>query len=231
METLDAVTREGRERLYPSLTNPNWLILRCRRQIFQEWLAKIGGVDLRVLDVGGRIQPYRPLFESRIQHYVALDVRQSPLVNVVARGEDIPFARNLFDLVICTQVLEYVPEPNALIAKIHEVLKPGGCLLLSAPAVFPRDSEQDLWRFSPASLRLLLRCFPEVEIAAEGSSVAGLLRSIGVSSVMLARPALVRRFFCFTLVPALNVLAAAVESIFKFSNDQFTANFSVLARK
>jgi len=231
METLNDVTREGKERLNPSLTNPNWLILRRRRQIFQKWLAKIEDPGSRVLDVGGRIQPYRSLFRTPLEQYVAIDRRPSPLVSVVARGEEIPLAGNLFDVVICTQVLEYVPDPGIFIGEIRRVLKPGGFLLLSAPAVFPRDSEYDLWRFSPGNLTSLLRSFREVEIAAEGSSIAGLIRSVGVCLVMLARPTFIGELLCFTLVPLMNVVGAAVESIFKPSNDQFTSNFSVLARK
>ncbi len=212
METLETVNREGRERLNPSLTNPNWLVLRRRREIFRKWLARVDGRDLDVLDVGGRIQPYRPLLQGRLRRYVAVDLRQTPLVNVVARGEQIPLASAQFDLVICTQVLEYVPEPAAVIAEIHRVLKPGGCLLLSVPAVFPRDSDHDSWRFLPESLRYLLRSFHDVEVASEGSSVAGFFRTVGVCLVMFARPAFLGRLLRFTLIPAMNITAVSLES-------------------
>jgi SAM-dependent methyltransferase len=231
METLDTVNREGRERLHPSLTNPSWLVLRRRREIFRKWLARVDGHDLDVLDVGGRIQPYRPLLEGRVRRYVAVDLRQTPLVNVVGRGEQLPLAGARFDLVICSQVLEYIPEPAAVIAEIYRVLKPGGFLLLSVPAVFPRDSDNDRWRFLPESLRYLLRSFCEVEVVAEGSSIAGFFRTANVCLVMFARPALVRMLLQFTLIPLLNVAAAALESVSGSSSDQLAANFSAFARK
>jgi SAM-dependent methyltransferase len=231
METLDIVNREGRERLYPSLTNPSWLVLRRRREIFRKWLARVDGRNLDVLDVGGRIQPYRPLLEGRIRRYVAVDLRQTPLVNVVARGEQIPLASAQFDLVICTQMLEYIPEPVAVIAEIYRVLRPGGVLLLSVPAVFPRDSDHDLWRFLPESLRYLLRSFCDVEVAAEGSSIAGFFRTASVCLVMFAKPALFRTLLRFTLVPVLNVTAASLEALSGSSNYQFAANFSAFAKK
>jgi len=231
METLHAVKHDGKERLYPSLTNPNWLILRRRRQIFQNWLVGLKDSNLCVLDLGGRIQPYRPLLEGRLGRYVAIDLRQGPLVDVVARGEQIPFVSGQFDLVICTQVLEYIPEPAVVLAEVRRVLKPGGRLLLSAPAVFPRDSDHDLWRFSPGSLRSLLRDFQDVELRAEGSSFIGLVRTFNVCSVIFAKPAWLGRVLRFTLVPVLNVGAHAFESLFLPSNDQFAANFSVFARK
>ena len=231
METLDAVKREGKDRLCPSLTNPNWLILRWRREIFKAWLAAIPGTNLRVLDIGGRIQPYRPLLESRIARYIAIDVRRSPLVDVVALAERIPLSDAEFDLVICTQVLEYIQDPAALIAEVHRILKPGGSLLLSAPAVFPRDSDEDLWRFSPASLRLLLRGFSYVAIAPEGSSLTGFVRTASVCLVRFAKPAFLGKVFRFTLVPAMNVVMRALELILATENDQFTANFSAIATK
>jgi SAM-dependent methyltransferase len=230
MENLDTVNREGRNRLYPSLTNPNWLVLRRRREIFRGWLGRLDSHTLNVLDVGGRLQPYRPLIERKVKTYVSIDLRHSPLVNIVARGEQLPIAANRFDLVICTQVLEYVREPVVLIAEMQRVLRSGGYLLLSAPAVFPWDSDHDLWRFMPGSLRWLLRSFREVEIKPEGSSIAGLFRSTNVCLVSVS-PSLLSKILRFTLVPVLNIVAAVFELVFAPSNDQFSANFSVFAKK
>ena len=231
VETLEEVTRAGRERLFPSLTNPNWLILRKRREIFQAWIARLPNDNLSVLDVGGRIQPYRALLEGRLRKYIAVDLRRTPLVSVVARGEEIPLASAHFDLVICTQVLEYAAEPARLVAEIHRVLKPGASLFLSAPAIFPRDCEHDSWRFLPRSLKNLLHSFRDVEIVPEGSSIAGFFRTICIGTVMLARPALLSKLLSFTLIPVLNLSGFFCETIFRNSNDQFAANFSVFARK
>src|SRR5258708_17095351 len=231
METLEAVQRESKERLYPSLTNPNWLVLRRRRQIFQRWIARLETSDLAVLDVGGRVQPYRLLLEGKLRRYVAIDLRRTPLIGVRARAEQMPFSSAQFDLVICTQVLEYVPDPAAAIAEIYRVLRPGGCLLLSVPAIFPRDSEQDSWRFLPAGLRIQLRSFKRVEIASEGASVAGLFRTFAVWLTMLVRPAFAGILLRYTAIPLLNLTAVSLESWVAISYDQFAANYSALAEK
>ena len=231
METLDSVNREGKQRLYPSLTNPNWLVLRRRREIFRRWLDRVPGGDLMVLDLGGRIQPYRPLVDERVRGYVALDLRRTPLVSVVARGEQIPFGSGWFDLVISTQVLEYVPEPAAVIAEIHRVLKPGGCLLLSVPSVCPTDAEDECWRFLPGALRHLLSKFESVEIVAEGGSVTGFFRSITACMNIFARFPAVRALFRYTVFPTVNILGLMAEKISRSRNDQFAANYSAYARK
>ena len=229
--SVEELLKTANQRLYPSLTNPNWLVLRRRREIFQKWIGRETVRELNVLDVGGRVQPYRPLLEGRIQRYLAVDLLKTPLVNIVARGEQIPLASAQFDLVICTQVLEYIPEPGAVIEEIHRVLKPGGCLWLSVPAVFPRDSDHECWRFLPASLRLLMTPFRESEIIPEGGTVVGFFRTINACFNIFVRYPMLRSVFEWTLCPLVNLSGELLTLIARSKNDQFAPNYSVWARK
>jgi len=229
--TLNEVTRQGRERLYPSLTNPNWLVLRERRRIFERWLAQLPSGKLDVLDVGGRIQPYRALIANRVGQYVAVDLRLTPLVDVVARGEQLPLGDAAFNLVICTQVLEYVAQPSLVFAEIHRVLRPGGTLLLSVPSACAADSEGECWRFLPAGLRHLLAGFTRVQVVAEGSSVAGFFRTVNTCLDMFVRNAAARSLYRHSVCPLLNLTGAVAEKLSGRRNQQFAVNYSVLAEK
>ena len=148
-ESDKSVELQGHKRLYPSLTDPSWLILRTRRELFRKWIERDDRRDLAVLDIGGRIQPYRPLLEGRIQSYIAIDIRETSLVDIVARGEQIPLKAGQCDLVICTQTLQYASDPALVIGEIYRILKPGGLLLLSVPATAIRDAHEEAWRFFP----------------------------------------------------------------------------------
>jgi ubiquinone/menaquinone biosynthesis C-methylase UbiE len=148
----------------------------------------------------------------------------------VGDGEQLPFADGFFDLVFCTQVLEYVADPHIVIAEIRRVLRPGGFLLLSAPSMFPRDSDPEYWRFLPSSLRLLLTSFSSAEVVPEGYSISGLFRTINVFLDSLSGR-WARRFLQASLIPMVNILGMLLESAIPTRNDQFTANFSVLAQK
>jgi len=230
-ETLEQHRRRGHERLYPSLTNPNWLVLRKRREIFHRWLQRLPPGEFDVLDVGGRLQPYRPLLEGRLRKYTAIDLFSSPLVDIVGRGEQLPLRDRQFDLVFCTQVLEYSPDPRLVIAEVHRVLKPGGSLFLSSPAALPRTADEECWRFLPAGLRQLLAEFGEVEVLPEGGSVTGFFRTINVCMNMFVRYPAVRSIFQRTLCPVINLTGAVLETLSGERNDQFAVNYSARARK
>src|SRR6185369_5676509 len=172
-----------------------------------------------VLDLGGRIQPYRPLLEERTKRYIAVDMTPSALVDVVARGEALPLRDGQIDVVICTQVLEYIHDPQMAIAELYRVLKPGGVLLLTVPAIFPRDADHDCWRFMPESLRYLLRHFSKVEIEAEGSSVIGIFRTFAVVIGTYTKPSWLATLFRWTLVPISNLAAVVVANVVHTKND------------
>jgi SAM-dependent methyltransferase len=54
---------------------------------------------------------------------------------------DIPKDDNTYDAVVLTQVLEHVPDPEAILSEIYRVLKPDGKLLLSVPLNGPLHGE------------------------------------------------------------------------------------------
>ncbi len=228
--TIEQVRTQSQERAAPSLRNPNWLVLRHRRRIFDVGMKRLPTSGLAVLDVGGRLQPYREVLGARVKTYLAVDPDANLLVSAAANAEALPFRDGQFDLVICTQVLEYVPQPARAVAEIKRVLREGGYAFISAPAVFIRDHEMEYWRFLPEGLRYLLKDFDAVEVLAEGNSVAGLCRTLNVFVVTFLRPRILVPLIMWTAVPVLNMVGAIMEKL-GGENDYFTANFSVWARK
>lgn len=51
----------------------------------------------------------------------------------VGMFEDFRFARNSFDVVIASQVLEHVKHPREMISKVEKILKPNGILAIAVP--------------------------------------------------------------------------------------------------
>ena len=61
-------------------------------------------------------------------------------------GDRLPFADCSFDRILCTEVLEHIPDDSATIREIMRVLRPGGTVAVSVP---DQLSESILWRLSP----------------------------------------------------------------------------------
>ncbi len=93
----------------------------------------------RILDVGvglGRLLfqfPYLERYGMDIS-FGYLEIAQTRGINVCyALVEDMPYREALFDLVVCTDVLEHVFDLNMCCAKILSVLKKGGILIIRVP--------------------------------------------------------------------------------------------------
>jgi ubiquinone/menaquinone biosynthesis C-methylase UbiE len=95
----------------------------------------------KVLDVGAGSAPYRALFagcDYRTQDFSQLRDDQlryggySP-IDFVSDADAIPVPDASFDVVLCTEVLEHVPEPVAVVREFGRIVAPGGRLILTAP--------------------------------------------------------------------------------------------------
>lgn len=65
----------------------------------------------------------------------------------VGDANRLPFTDASFDAVICSEVLEHLPDVDAALAEIDRVLKPGGRFALSVPRWWP---EAICWKLSDA---------------------------------------------------------------------------------
>jgi SAM-dependent methyltransferase len=186
---------------------------------------------LTALDIGGRYQPYRALFDQKIGSYISLDLIRTDKLSVVGNAEHLPFARESFDLVIAMQVFEYFTDPCATARQVHDVLKPGGVLLASFAACAPRFVDGENWRFTRSGLRLMLSPFETVEIVPEVHSVGSVLRTVNLGFDTFVKFAILRQLYQLTACPVLNLVALGLENLKLTSNDQFTTNYSVKAVK
>jgi SAM-dependent methyltransferase len=96
----------------------------------------------KVLDAGAGACLYRPLF-AHCEYYTQDfgQVQDHQLLGPGGYGDldyrcdikQIPVAAATFDVVLCTEVLEHVPEPIRAVQEFARLLKPRGKLLLTAP--------------------------------------------------------------------------------------------------
>lgn len=121
----------------------------------------------RLLDVGCGSKPYQRIFEAHVDEYVGLELAESfertaaaasGAPDVLYDGKRMPFDDESFDTILCIQVLEHTPEPQALLNEVARVLRRGGMLVLSAPFAFRlHELPHDYFRYTPFGLEAMCR--------------------------------------------------------------------------
>ncbi len=135
----------------------NWYANDLLAQHIEEFAHELAGGT--VVDVGCGQSPYREYFAG-FMRYLGLDTPGRPdsgsHPDIVGDAIALPLHAESVDAVLCTEVIEHVVDPFALVAEAHRVLKPEGALLLSAPFTWHlHDEPHDYWRFTEYGLRVL----------------------------------------------------------------------------
>lgn len=112
-----------------------------------------------VLDAGAGDCVYKPLFSQL--NYESADFQQVDKryaeVTYVCDLKSIPVEENRYDLVFCSQVLEHLPDPMAVLKELNRVLKPNGKLWLSMPFFYEEHEVPfDFFRYTRNGLEELL---------------------------------------------------------------------------
>jgi SAM-dependent methyltransferase len=188
----------------------------------------------RVLEVGGGRRGRRGTFRppSHPDAWLYVDVNVQAVPHVGADVMSLPFGDQTFDTVICLEVLEYVPSPEAALAEMSRVLRKGGGLILSAPFNTRPDTVTDFWRFTAPGLRHLATSagLEVTRVREQGAAVSALLhmcRSLNRGSTWR------RRLVAWITTPAFRMLlrwdeshSTAVSAI-----GGYTTGYVLVARK
>jgi len=113
---------------------------------------------------------------------------RATIVDDLAVGEVIP--SEAFDCFILTQTLHIIYDVRGAIATAHRVLRPGGVLLATLPAVSRIWREEaDFWRFTGASTsRLFREAFGEdVRVTSHGNVLTAIAFLTGMAHEELRR--------------------------------------------
>ena len=105
--------------------------------LFLEQQIGVGREPLEILHVAPEYGLYLWLKRQQGVHYTGSDIdarRYRHIENVrTANLMDMPFESNAFDVVICSHVLEHVPDDSKAMRELYRVLKPEGTALLLVP--------------------------------------------------------------------------------------------------
>ena len=191
-------------KLFPSIARVNLNIN------IKKFLEQLEG---KVLDIGAGCSPYKHKINYTDYQTMDIDSKNNP--DVIANIHTLNI-EDSFDSVIITEVLEHCENPQQVINKIYDVLKPDGVCLLSTRFIHPyHPSPLDCFRFTKDSLDYLFSKFKKVEIYPIGN-----------------------RFLCVWelishgyLFYGLRLFNYPLALLFNFKSDIFPLGYIVLAKK
>lgn len=158
--------------------------------IRRDLIAALSGFRGRLLDVGCGNSPFRHLLDPAATQYQGVDVAEAKAFGyqnpdtVYYDGHTLPFPDASFDAVLCTEVVEHIPDPAETIREMHRVLKPGGLLLITIPwsARF-HYQPHDYHRYTPSMLARHFAAFPGAEIKPRGTDLSAIASKVVVACV------------------------------------------------
>jgi SAM-dependent methyltransferase len=132
-------------------------------------LCKEFATDRRVLVVHSEDVNYKPYFPNA---FTVTKRRSKPadLHVDLYYTELSKIESESYEVIMCTGLLEHIPEPQRLIDDLRRILIPGGELIISASAVFSfHECPDDFFHFTPFSFKLLFKDWTKIKML-RGSS-------------------------------------------------------------
>ena len=174
----------------PILTKDTLDSFVIRKEIFKAIAISLASFSGKILDSGCGSMPYKNfiLSNNKVIDYLGLDIESALNYDDVKpdflwNGSVMPFEKNSFDVVISTEVLEHLPNPDLYLLEVKRVLKPGGMFFFTVPFLMPLDEvPNDYYRYTPYALEMIFKKsgFVNVNIKPMGGYNAALGQMLGL---------------------------------------------------
>jgi SAM-dependent methyltransferase len=154
IEEGEMVRKNGR--LYPRLTQPDFLILSFLRDAIARHVNDWKGT---VVDYGCGRKPYRPLFPDGTK-YIGVDFEVKDSEDLpLTKDSGLPLKNDSADFIVSFQVIEHVPNVDFYLSECWRVLKLGGSILITTHGSWPYHpgpNNDDYLRWTHAGLQKIM---------------------------------------------------------------------------
>ena len=145
----------------------------------------------KILDSGCGSMPYKNIILSnndKVTNYIGLDIEsglnyENVNADFLWDGSIMPFEDSSFDVVISTEVMEHVPDPDSYLIEVKRVLKPGGMFFFTVPFLMSlHEVPNDYYRYTPFALEMIFKRigFITITIKPMGGYNAAMAQMLGL---------------------------------------------------
>jgi len=223
--------------------HPQWLVFRDEARVREKAVVLAKG---HVLDIGCADQSLKPMLSEECS-YTGLDYPGT--VNsmygtrpmIFGDAQTLPVKSASMDTIILLEVLEHVPDIDAVISEALRVLKQDGLFLFSMPFLYPvHDSPFDFQRLTIHGLYRMMdrHSFEIVEEQVFGSPIetAGLLANLAMTKTVLnsmkkKSPVFLLGLLLPLFIPTVNIFATILGKIAPADEFMPTGYMLVLRKK
>jgi SAM-dependent methyltransferase len=132
----------------------NWRIQNYK--ITENWIKHLPNNYQTIVDLGSGPLTNSYLLKDRNPIYV--DCARFEGVDIVCNfSKKLPFKSNSIDAILCSNVLEHLPEPQIFLDEISRVIKNNGSILILVPFIIKLHQEPyDFYRYTSHALKYLV---------------------------------------------------------------------------
>lgn len=152
----------GIERLYPKLLGRMgaryFYLIELRKKIEYVFSTYFDFKDCVLADFGCGNKPYENIIKPHIKEYIGIDLEENPIADIHISPEGkIKLDSESVDVVLSTQVLEHVVNPQLYLEESYRILKPGGKLVISTHGYWMYHPDPtDFWRWTSSGLKKVI---------------------------------------------------------------------------
>lgn len=139
-----------------------------QRTLLAEFVGRQDYHNKYVLDFGCGNAPYREIVGEGGGTWIGFNRAEYPGGPKIDVGLDPWVSEDCdeflrWDVILCTQMLQYVPDPVLLLRRFHESLQDDGRLILTYATNWPEVEVEDMWRFTKSGMERLMSDWKIIE--------------------------------------------------------------------
>lgn len=146
-------------KITPQYKEPKPIVSTFRRWNLDAFLSGLPWYG-KVLDVGGKKNNLRGTFRppmDKVSSWECVNISPNVSPDYCASAEALPFTSPQYDIVLLSETLEHLPNPEKALREAQRVILPGGHIVIAAPFLFPLHADpDDFQRWLPSKYKKVL---------------------------------------------------------------------------